>query len=146
MNQTFKLLEQDHDKVKQIIADLLDTTSAAKVKRRDLLKTLKTELKSHEKIEEDIVYPALEEKNITKDLTLEAYEEHHNVDVILDELESLEFNDESWKAKLKVLESSLFHHIKEEEGELFVKAEKALTKDELNSVEKEITEAKANVN
>ncbi|MFN8770883.1 MAG: hemerythrin domain-containing protein [Neisseriaceae bacterium] len=141
---TFEPLITDHKEVKSIIEEILNTTNKDKQKRRDLLHNLKEELTQHERIEEDSVYPILEKKKLTHNLTKEAYEEHHVVDILLDELEALDFSDESWKAKLKVLQKSLLHHIKVEEDELFVKAEKELSKEELNTIKDDIIEAKEN--
>ncbi|WP_026285434.1 hemerythrin domain-containing protein [Thiomonas sp. FB-6] len=141
--ETFALLVKDHEMVKGIIEDLLETSPSAKKTRLELLKTLKKELLDHENLEERVVYPPLESRKATRDLTLEAYQEHHVVDQLLEELESLDFKDEAWKAKLTVLQENLLHHVQEEEKELFPKAEKALSKDQLKTMEQQIAQAKA---
>ena len=64
------------------------------------------------------------------------------VDVLLEELESLDFQDDDWKAKLKVLQENLLHHVREEEDELFPKAEKVLSRDQLQRIEQQIGQAK----
>lgn len=132
-----KLLKQDHNKVKKILEELLETTARAKVKRRELLETLKQELQIHEKVEEKLFYPKLK-KGDSKEEIIEAYEEHHVVDVLLAEIENTEFNDESWKAKVTVLQENLLHHIKEEENEIFPKAHKKLGEKALNKMGEEI--------
>ncbi|MDE2152806.1 MAG: hemerythrin domain-containing protein [Betaproteobacteria bacterium] len=141
--ETFALLVKDHEMVKGIIEDLLETSPSAKKTRLELLKTLKKELLDHENLEERVVYPPLETRKATRDLTLEAYQEHHVVDQLLEELESLDFKDEDWKAKLTVLQENLLHHVQEEEKELFPKAEKTLSKDQLKTMEQQIAQAKA---
>jgi hemerythrin superfamily protein len=141
--ETFALLVKDHEMVKGIIEDLLETSPSAKKTRQELLKTLKKELLAHENLEERVVYPPLETRKATRDLTLEAYQEHHVVDQLLEELESLDFKDEDWKAKLTVLQENLLHHVQEEEKELFPKAEKTLSKDQLKTMEQQIAQAKA---
>ena len=140
---TFTLLVKDHEMVKGIIEKLMETSSSAKKTRQELLKTLKKELTDHENLEERVVYPPLEDRKSTRDLTLEAYQEHHVVDLLLEELESLDFKDEDWKAKLTVLQENLLHHVQEEETELFPKAEKTLTKDQLKTMEQQIAQAKS---
>lgn len=142
MDQTFKLLIKDHKKVKEIIEELMNTTPNATKKRKELLQQLKTELKEHENIEETLVYPVLKEKSSTKDLTLEAFQEHHLVDLLLEEIESTDFKDEAWKAKLTVLQENLEHHIKEEEKELFPKALETLSAGKLEEISKGISEMK----
>jgi len=67
-----KLLKQDHDEVKKMLADLESTTERAEKTRTEGLATLKAELEVHEAIEEEIFYPALKEHPKTKEITLEA--------------------------------------------------------------------------
>jgi len=66
-----KLLKQDHDEVKKMLADLEGTTERAEKTRTEGLASLKQELEVHETIEEEIFYPALKEYPETKDLALE---------------------------------------------------------------------------
>ena len=56
----------------------------------------------HAHVEEKIFYPALENKEESRDITLEAYEEHKVVKDLLAELAAGSPGDE-WNAKLKVL-------------------------------------------
>lgn len=140
--KAFALLIKDHEKVKGIIEELMASSASAKRRRQELLHTLKEELQFHEKLEEDVVYPVLEHKKATHDLALEAYQEHHVVDVLLEELDGMEFKDEAWKAKLTVLQENLLHHIDEEEQELFPKAQKNLSQNQLDQIERKIADAK----
>ena len=120
------LLKTDHNKVKEIISTLCETSNTAIKTQLKLFNTLKEELELHEKIEETIFYPALKKHQETKDLVLEAFEEHHVIDLILEELEKTEPKEENWKPKLTVLKENLEHHIKEEENDLFPKTKKVL--------------------
>jgi hypothetical protein len=129
-----KLLKDDHDKVKGMLEKLDKTTEAAEVTRRNGLANLKDELTVHETIEEEILYPALREFAKTKDIALEAYEEHHVVDTILAELEATPVDDETWAAKLTVMKENLEHHIEEEEGEMFKQAHQVMDEDELSEL------------
>jgi iron-sulfur cluster repair protein YtfE (RIC family) len=121
-----ELLKKDHKVVKDILKELGETPSGAIKTKSGLFRKLKNELVLHEKIEETIFYPPLKKHKETKDLILEAYEEHHVVDLILQELEELEPKEESWMPKLTVLKENLEHHIHEEEKELFPKVKKIL--------------------
>ena len=120
------LLKDDHDKVKGMLDKLEKTTERAEVTRTEGLQALKQELTTHEAIEEEILYPALKEFAKTKDITLEAYEEHHVVDTIMAELEQTPVDDETWAAKFTVMKENLEHHIEEEEGEMFKKARQVM--------------------
>lgn len=136
-----QMLMKDHRKVEKIIETLLETTAQSRVKRKELLASLKEELQLHEKLEEDLFYPRLKTGQ-DKEMILEAYQEHHLVDVLLAELEDTKVNDETWKAKLTVLKESLSHHIEEEENEIFPRAEEKLGEEKLNAIGEQIKAAK----
>jgi hemerythrin-like domain-containing protein len=117
-----ELLEQDHVKMKKLLEDADATTERGVKTREELFLKIKRELTVHETIEEQILYPALEEYRKAKDIVLEGYEEHHVADLLMAELENLPFDDERWGAKLGVMKEGIEHHIEEEEGEMFPKA------------------------
>lgn len=128
------LLKDDHDKVKKMLTELDSTTERGVKTREQLLGKLKQELVVHEAIEEEIFYPALREHPKTEEVVLEAYEEHHVVDMVMAEIEGLPFEDEAWGAKLTVMKENLEHHIEEEEGEMFKQARQVFDKDELEKL------------
>ena len=129
-----KLLKADHDEVKHLLGELDKTTQRAEVTRTDGLEQLRVKLDVHESIEEEILYPALKEFAKTKDITLEAFEEHHVVDMIMAELEATPVTDETWAAKLTVAKENLEHHIEEEEGEMFKQARQVMDESELEEL------------
>ena len=126
-----QLLRGDHEKVKRMLEELDATTERAKKTRTEMFERLKHDLTIHETIEEEILYPALIEFAKTKDITLEAFEEHHVVDLIVAELEATPVTDETWGAKLTVMKENLEHHIEEEEDEMFKQARQVMDHDEL---------------
>jgi hypothetical protein len=128
------LLKADHDKVKKMLADGEETTERAEKTRTDLFSTLKAEMMIHERIEEEIFYPALKEHPKAKDIVLEGFEEHHVVDEIMGELEATDVTDEAWGAKFKVMKENIEHHIEEEEGEMFKQARAVFDADELEQL------------
>ena len=128
------LLKDDHDKVKGLLDKLDKTTERAEVTRTEGLQALKQELTIHETIEEEILYPALKEFAKTRDIALEAYEEHHVVDSILAELEETPVDDKTWAAKLTVMKENLEHHIEEEEDEMFKQARQVMDEGELSEL------------
>jgi iron-sulfur cluster repair protein YtfE (RIC family) len=137
------LLKDDHDKVKGMLSKLDDTTERAEVTRTEGLAKLKQELTVHEAIEEEILYPALIEFAKTKDITLEAFEEHHVVDMIMAELEQTPVGDETWAAKLTVMKENLEHHIEEEEDDMFKKARQVMDEAELEELGERMSARKA---
>jgi hypothetical protein len=136
------LLKADHDKVKKMLAEGEETTERAEKTRQELFDTLKAEMMLHERIEEEIFYPALKEHPKAKDIVLEGYEEHHVVDDIMGELEATDVTDETWAAKFKVMKENIEHHIEEEEGEMFKQARQVFETDELEQLGARMTELK----
>ena len=132
------LLEEDHRKMKKLLSDLESTTERGVKTREELFATVKEELTVHETIEEEIFYPALKEHPKTKEITLEAYEEHHVVDMVMAEIEGVPYDDERWGAKFKVMKENIEHHIEEEEGEMFKQARQVFGDDELEALGEEM--------
>lgn len=71
----------------------------------------------HTLIEEEHVFPLLKELN--KDDALEAYEEHHAIKLLVDELNNCKCDHDTVHAKVKVLSEVMEHHHEEEEKKLF---------------------------
>jgi Hemerythrin HHE cation binding domain len=128
------LLKDDHDKVKKMLQELESTTERGVKTREELFTKVKQELQVHEAIEEEIFYPALKNHPKTKEIALEAYEEHHVVDMVMAEIEGIAFDDETWGAKFTVMKENLEHHIEEEEGEMFKQAKQVFDQDELDQL------------
>ena len=128
------LLKTDHDKVKKLLNELETTTERGVKTRAELFSTIKGELTVHEIIEEEIFYPELKAHPKARDIVLEGFEEHHVVDVLMGELESLDVSDETWGAKALVMKENIEHHIEEEEGEMFKTARSVFDKGELEDL------------
>lgn len=128
------LLKADHEKVSGIFAQLEETTERAEKTREELFTKLKQELDLHAHVEEKIFYPAIKEAEETRDITMEAFQEHHVVKVLLRELDAMGVTSETWTAKLKVLKENVEHHVEEEEGEMFKKARTVLSADQLEEL------------
>jgi hemerythrin-like domain-containing protein len=128
------LLKTDHDKVKRLLNELESTTERGVKTREELFATIKGELTLHEVIEEEIFYPELKAHPKAEDIVLEAFEEHHVVDVLMGELEALDVSDETWGAKALVMKENIEHHIGEEEGEMFTAARRVFDREELDDL------------
>jgi iron-sulfur cluster repair protein YtfE (RIC family) len=138
----FELLKEDHKKVSSIFEKLEPTTERGVKTREELFAQLKQELDVHARIEETILYPVLKESKETEDITLEAYEEHNVIKQLLAELEEMPKDNESWGAKLKVLQENVEHHVEEEEGEMFKDARKVLSQAQIDELGEQLEAAK----
>jgi len=121
-NPVIAMLKEDHKKVKGLFEEYEDATAR---KQQEIAETVIHELDIHAALEEELIYPAIREEIDEDDLMNEANEEHHLVHVLIAELKNLDPGDEIFKAKFTVLGELVKHHVKEEEGEMFPKAQKA---------------------
>ena len=128
------MLQEDHDKMRNLLDELEGTTERGLKIRAELFSTIKGELTVHEIIEEEIFYPELKAHPKAKDIVLEGYQEHHVVDLVMKELEDCPVDDESWGAKAKVMKENVEHHMEEEEGEMFKQARSVFDRDELEDL------------
>ena len=138
----FTLLKNDHKTVAGLMEKIDATTERALKGREELFTQLKSELEIHAEIEEKILYPVLEKADETHEISLEAYEEHKVVKRLLAELEAEPKDTEEWSAKFTVLKENVEHHVEEEEGEMFKKARKVLSEEEIEELGARLEEAK----
>jgi hemerythrin superfamily protein len=116
----YTLLKTDHETVSALFEQMEASEDSAT--RGRLLVKLRTELMAHSQAEDVVFYQPLKAAEATRDLILEAEEEHRVVTRLLGELERLSAENEKWKARLVVLKELVEHHVEEEEGEMFEKA------------------------
>jgi hemerythrin superfamily protein len=133
-NPVLMILKDDHKKVKGLFEEY---QGANPRKQQEITDTVIHELEVHATLEEALIYPAIREQIDEEDLMKEATEEHHLVHVLVAELKKLDRTEETFKAKFTVLGELVKHHVKEEEGEMFPKAQKAEIDWEILSAEVE---------
>ena len=123
-----KMLKDDHRKVKQLFREFESAGDTAHKKKQQIAEQVFQELEIHSKLEEEIFYPAVQAKTDQegKETVLEGIEEHHVVDVLIEELKGMRPEDEPFEAKFTVLVENVEHHIEEEEGEMLPDAEQRL--------------------
>ncbi|MDQ5845481.1 MAG: hemerythrin domain-containing protein [Acidobacteriota bacterium] len=136
----FELLKNDHKKVSELFKQIESASGQAK---KQLFSQVKSELDLHAHIEEKFLYPALENTKEAREITLEAYEEHKVVKELLAELAAAGTLNDEWDAKFTVLKENVEHHVEEEEGELFDKAEDALGDEKVERIGAEMEAEKA---
>src|SRR4051812_18626676 len=113
------LLTEEHQQVKKLLEEGEATTERGVKTRTELYARLKEMLTTHERMEEEVLYPALKKHREAREDALEGYQEHHVVDLIFEELDATPVDDEKWGAKFTVAKENIEHHIEEEESEMF---------------------------
>ena len=122
----FGTLVEDHDKHRHLLAQIVETTGASD-DRKALFEELTFEIKGHAAAEEQALWSTvLRKPEITED-GRHAVAEHKEMDDLLNDLAATDMASSGWLNKFHVVREEYLHHIKEEEQELFVSVEKALT-------------------
>jgi iron-sulfur cluster repair protein YtfE (RIC family) len=134
-----ELLKQDHQKMKGLFKE---TEEAENSRKKQLFDQINTELEIHAHIEETVFYPAIEEHEALKDMVAEARDEHAEVKTLLQEIEELGSDTESFNSALMELIESVEHHIEEEEGEMFDRVGELFNNEALEQLGKELQVAK----
>jgi hemerythrin superfamily protein len=125
-----ELLEQQHRDAEALF-DRFENTQDDEQQREIVTQVLR-ELRMHTSIEEEFLYPAAQERvQGLEDELLEAYEEHHAVELLMDELDGMSPDDERFDAKVTVVKELVLHHVEEEEQELFPEIRDTFSEDEL---------------
>jgi hemerythrin superfamily protein len=121
------MLIADHKKVKAIFKkfERLKENDGSDEDKAALVKQVCDALKVHAEIEEEIFYPAVRKAIDDGDLMDEALVEHAGAKDLIVQLEDMGPDDDLYDAKVTVLGEQINHHVKEEEGNMFVKAKKA---------------------
>jgi hemerythrin superfamily protein len=110
------ILKDEHDEVKQLFKDYMKEAEKDEMAGKETVDKILSELTRHAEMEEQIVYPALEEAD--EDLYHEAHEEHHVAELLMAEIGGMKPGP-VFKAKVTVLQENVEHHIDEEEKEGF---------------------------
>ena len=114
MTDIFTRIKQDHDTARDLMQQIKDTTDRAAKTRAELFEAFKLDLWAHHKIEEATFYTKLETKG-ERDESLEAKNEHHMVNSMLEELDTMAKDTQEWGQKFHAMCELIEHHMDEEE-------------------------------
>lgn len=132
------LLLKDHEMLRKLAKEFADTTEKEVDKRKTLLKRLESELKAHTTIEEEFLYPALvaaTDDVEDKRRVAEGIEEHRVCDKkVIPDLHKGDPSTIAYSGQAKVLKDYIFHHLKEEEEDMFPKVRKLIDSRELKEL------------
>ena len=132
-----EVLKADHDKARDLFMQFRAASSDGdESKLADVTSQIFEELEMHTAIEERVFYPAVKQAGGEElaDLTDESNEEHHVVDVLMEEVKSLTPDDDRYVAKMTVLIENVEHHAGEEEEEMFPKVRNLIGQEKLDEL------------
>ncbi len=125
----YDLIKQDHDSVKSMLHQMLESAKFDPATYAQIRKTLK----AHIACEEKLLYSKLENNKEVRALVLEAYEAHDlgkQIMIDIDMSESENFSADWLFAKIKLLSVAVDMHFKEEESIFFSKAKNVFSSDD----------------
>lgn len=122
----FGRLVEDHDRHRALLAMIEDTQGASE-ERATLFEELTRELKSHAAAEEQALWSTVLRDPETTDFARHAIAEHKELDDMLADLAARDMGTPAWRVRFAALKDEYLHHIREEEQEQFVAAEKRLS-------------------
>lgn len=141
-----ELLKEDHQELINLIGELeaADDETETSPSGTENFNRLNEAIKLHIRMEEEVLYPAMEELEDTRELTREAFKEHQMVDHLLAQLSVLSPSEEEFQDTLSELRDAIERHIEEEEGELFPKAEELCGQNRLDEMGRQMVWMKNN--
>lgn len=122
----FGRLVEDHDRHRALLAMIRQTTGRSE-DRLALFEELTRELKAHAAAEEQALWSSVLRDPKTTEEARHAIAEHKEIDDFLADLASRDMASSGWLRRFQKLHDKYLHHLREEEQEQFVAAEKRLS-------------------
>jgi hemerythrin superfamily protein len=124
-------LHQDHSEVAKLIDEMQSTGDEEVPIREDIRDDIVVKLTAHARAEEEVVYEYLMRWAQTQGETDHAFDEHDEIDRVLDVLRSMDCSDPALMDVVRDLKDAVTRHVHDEENKLLPKAEKEIGREEL---------------
>ena len=128
MSTIYETLKQDHDRHREMLAKIGDTSGDSE-ERRKLWDAFFYDVSAHAAAEEETFYSKLISDEDGQPEARHSVAEHKEVDDLIEEINETEFSSPTWLTKFKEMRERYEHHIEEEEEDIFPVAEKVMGKD-----------------
>jgi hemerythrin superfamily protein len=141
----FKTITSDHRQVEKVFDQLVQADDQQAC--RTLVFRLRDLFVPHMVAEQQLVYPLLDDidNDQAHDLHMEADEEHHAADLVLQELLTTSPSDDHFKAKVTILQEMIQHHVEEEENTMLPMLQQHISKRRSAELGKHFTMTKNHV-
>lgn len=123
LKDVFDILTDDHGKIAQLIGKLRESPPQEK---EGLLSQLDAELTQHMDLEEQYLYPELEEVDELNDIIASCQSDHEGIKDLLQKMASVDTGSPEWEEAFEALEDAKEIHVHTEEREVFPRAMKLL--------------------
>lgn len=112
-----ELIKAEHELTRAIFTKMISTDDNQTMMRSHLLTKLKYALTKHALEEENVLYPALRQANLTEDAD-HLGEEHAYIKTYLYELETMPNDSPEWLARVRDFRTMIEDHMRDEEDEI----------------------------
>lgn len=137
----YEKIEQDHALHRDLL-NKLAATQGNSDERRQLWKAFYYDVKAHAAAEEETFYSKLMEDPSGQDDARHSVAEHKDMDDIMEELQSMDFDSSGWLTRFKTLKHDYEHHMEEEENDIFAKGRDVFDDDESTKIGERFDERK----
>ena len=128
-----KILEEikkEHDEVRDMMLQLENNEEKA----AEIFNEMAVTILAHHEAEEHVVFVKLPDKKEAQDLKMELISEHDSLRKAIQAVLDTNPDEDYWMPRYKVMKEIFWHHIQEEENELFEKLREALSDKELEKL------------
>ena len=127
MSETiYDALRESHETQRSLCRKLLRSKPGTQL-RQQLFTALRIELAAHAASEERYLYVPILMHDMGLMSSRHALAEHHQMDEMIEEMQTLGVSHRGWMAKAKKLSEKVHHHLKEEEKKFFQVSGKILS-------------------
>ncbi|WP_101925429.1 MULTISPECIES: hemerythrin domain-containing protein [Luteimonas] len=114
----YDALRESHERQRSLCRKLLRAPAHSE-RRIDLFTELRIELAAHAAAEERFLYAPILMHDAGLDASRHALHEHHEMDELVEALQTTDHNGRGWMATAKKLSEKVHHHLREEERKFF---------------------------
>jgi hemerythrin superfamily protein len=137
----FKTLAEQHGEV----TVLLERAKSSDEKFTELWPTIRRELLSHEQAEMNEVYPVLRARDVTRGLSDHHDAEATEMEQLITTIDELAIGSPERSEMYERLVNAVLHHAREEERDIFPKAQDAIGKDQAEAMDEKFVAAKERI-
>ena len=135
MTTIYETLKADHDKHRDLLARLEETSGDSET-RRKLWREFFYDVGGHAAAEEETFYGPMIKTEDGQPHARHSVAEHHELDELMQELNEMDMSSPGWLTRFKTLRHDYEHHIDEEEQDIFPCAKETIGEDKDGSIAK----------
>lgn len=137
----FTTLAKEHGEAKHLLKRAMNTSDTDK--QRELWRTLRADLLSHERAELIEVYTALDRHAELAEIVARHRREARDLEVALDAVDTASYGTSDWTRALGTLEALVNEHARVEEEDFFPRASEVLDKQTIQGLDQRYQTRKA---